>query len=65
MTRLQIDKDKCEGHGRCYDIAPNLFESDDYGHGQLIDGVTAADADEQEAMRAVHACPELAVIFEP
>lgn len=64
MTRLEIDKSKCEGHGRCYDIAPDLFESDEFGHGQLIAGVTAADADPNEAMRAVHACPEQAVIFE-
>lgn len=64
MMKLAIDQAKCEGHGRCYDIAPNLFEPDDFGHGQLVTGVSQTDADPDEARRAVHACPEHAVIFE-
>jgi len=31
MTRLEIDASLCTGHGRCYDVDPQLFEPDEYG----------------------------------
>ena len=65
MTRLQIDPSRCEGHGRCYDVAPKLFESDDYGHGQLIAAVADGDIDAGQAIEAMHACPEQAITFTP
>lgn len=61
MTRLEIDAERCTGHGRCYDIAPGLFQADEYGHGQVIDGLTHAEFDEELAMDAVQACPENAI----
>ena len=64
MTRLQIDPDRCEGHGRCYDVAAKLFEADDYGHGQVIASVAPEDIDPDEASQAVHACPEQAITFQ-
>ena len=34
-VKVQIDSERCQGHGRCYDLAPDLFGDDDegYGHG--------------------------------
>ena len=29
--RVRVDPDRCQGHSRCYAIAPDLFEIDDYG----------------------------------
>ena len=32
MTRVCVDADRCEGHGRCYTLAPDVFDADDVGH---------------------------------
>ena len=32
MTRVSVDTDLCTGHGRCYSLAPEVFEPDDLGH---------------------------------
>ena len=36
MSRLEIDLERCTGHGRCYALAPKLFDADDYGHAVLV-----------------------------
>ena len=61
MTRLEIDPERCTGHGRCYDIAPGLFQADEYGHGQVVTGLTPDKFDEEQARDAVQACPENAI----
>ena len=30
--KVRVITEKCQGHGRCYSLAPELFESDDYGN---------------------------------
>jgi ferredoxin len=60
-VKLQIDTSKCQGHGRCYDLAPHLFGDDDEGFGQVLgDGVVLPDQ-EREARLAVANCPERAI----
>ena len=61
--KIRIDSDLCTGHGRCYSLAPSLFEPDDAGTGQVIDGDVTPEL-EAEARRAVASCPERAVILE-
>ena len=62
--RVWVDQEKCQGHGRCYALAPELFESDDYGNShELNDGVVPPDKEEQARLAAAN-CPELAVILE-
>ncbi|MGE0880711.1 MAG: ferredoxin [Acidimicrobiia bacterium] len=60
MKKLVINADICEGHGRCYEIAPSLVDSDDRGRGTVI---AAEISDDQlaEAQEAVRACPEQAI----
>jgi len=31
-VRIVLDSDLCTGHGRCYSLAPELFDADDEGH---------------------------------
>ena len=63
--RLVIDNKRCEGHGRCYSIAKDLFEPDDIGNGVVIgDGVVPPDR-LHDAELAVENCPELAIRLEP
>ncbi|MEV0968337.1 ferredoxin [Microtetraspora glauca] len=59
--RVQIDPERCQGHGRCYDLAPELFAEDEEGYGQvLVDGVVPPDQG-HDARRAVSNCPERAI----
>ena len=59
--KIQIDPERCQGHGRCYDLAPNLFGDDEEGFGQVLgDGIVTPDA-EREARLAVVNCPEHAI----
>jgi ferredoxin len=63
-VKITVDDAACTGHGRCYALAPELFESDDYGNAhELHDGVVPA-GHEEEARLAAANCPELAVILE-
>ena len=37
--KVHVDQAKCQGHGRCYALAPEVFEPDDIGNGvELGDG---------------------------
>lgn len=59
--RLQINPELCQGHGRCYDLVPELFGEDDEGYGLVLgDGVVPAEA-ERAARLAVANCPERAI----
>lgn len=58
---LQIDSELCQGHGRCYDLAPDLFREDAEGYGQVLaDGVMPPDKAD-DARRAALNCPERAI----
>ena len=59
--KIQIEPKLCQGHGRCYDLAPELFGDDDEGYGQVLgDGLVSA-GQEEIARRAVANCPERAI----
>ena len=63
--QIVIRADQCEGHGRCYDIAPELFLPDAEGHSELVihDGRVPPDH-EHRALTAVRNCPERALSLE-
>ena len=50
--RVSIDSGKCQGHGRCYDLAPDLFGEDEEGFGDGAAG--ESDDDEEEKKQAVN-----------
>ena len=59
--KVRVDDETCQGHGRCYATAPELFEADDLGNGHEIgDGSVPADL-EHKARVAVANCPEEAI----
>ena len=60
--KVQIDPGRCQGHGRCYDLAPELFGADDEGYGVVLGDGLVPSAQEQEARLAAANCPESAVI---
>jgi ferredoxin len=62
--KIRIDADRCQGHGRCYALAPGLVEADDIGNGQVIGDGSVSPELEGSARKAVANCPETAVILE-
>ncbi len=59
--RVLVDTGSCVGHGRCYDVAPGLFEDDEEGY-SVVKGDGSVPSGEAEAARlAVRLCPERAV----
>lgn len=61
--RVRVDEARCEGHGRCYALAPEVYEPDDQGHCVVVltdptDDVLAA------ARRGADNCPEHAISIE-
>lgn len=59
--RVQIAADKCQGHNRCYALAPELFDVDDYGQAVLLlEGDVPAELQEKARLAAAN-CPEFAI----
>lgn len=62
--KVHVDPEKCQGHNRCYALAPELFDVDDYGNAhELNDGVVPPEL-EEKARLAVSNCPEYAISIE-
>jgi ferredoxin len=60
-VKLHIDSKLCQGHGRCYDLAPLLFGEDDEGYGTVLADGTVPPEQEHNARKAVANCPERAI----
>jgi ferredoxin len=59
--RVLLDQERCQGHNRCYALAPEIFDVDDYGVAVLLnDGVVPAGL-EDKARLAIANCPEFAI----
>jgi ferredoxin len=63
---LRVDRDKCQGHGKCYLTAPALFqpdENDDWGRAVALQPVIDASHPKviDLARHALTLCPEFAI----
>jgi ferredoxin len=58
-VKVSIDAARCQGHGRCYDLAPETFGEDDEGYGQVL-GPVPVGLEAQARLAAVN-CPERAI----
>ena len=62
--KVHVDSDKCQGHNRCYAIAPELFDVDDLGYASAkADGVVPVELEGKAKLAAAN-CPEYAVILD-
>jgi ferredoxin len=60
-VRIVLESDKCQGHNRCYALAPELFDVDDYGQSVLlVDGDLPAELIDKARLAAAN-CPEFAI----
>lgn len=58
--KVVVDSAKCTGHGRCYQLAPGLFDEDEQGHSVVCNPDVAPDL-ESKARLAQANCPEDAI----
>ncbi|MBC6460132.1 ferredoxin [Actinomadura sp. HBU206391] len=59
--KVQIDSGRCQGHGRCYDLAPDLFGGDDEGYGTVLGDGIVPPGNSRDARLAASNCPERAI----
>ena len=62
--RVRVDRALCVGHGRCYVLAPDVFEDDARGHCVVLREQIDASLVEQ-ARRGQENCPEGAISLLP
>jgi ferredoxin len=62
-VKVRVDPDICTGHGRCYDLAPEVFTDDEAGHCVLRSSQVPSDH-EGAARLAADNCPERAIQLE-
>jgi ferredoxin len=63
-VRLHLDRSACQGHGRCYALAPGLFGWDDDGYALLEADRELTPDEHGPARRATDNCPEFAITLE-
>ncbi|MEO3787252.1 ferredoxin [Actinocorallia sp. B10E7] len=62
--RVEVDHSVCAGHGRCYDLAPSVFEPDDDGFA-TVTGTSFGTDVLPELTAARRNCPEQAITVTP
>jgi ferredoxin len=59
-VKIDVDRDKCTGHARCYATAPQVYVLDDDGYN--VGGRSEVPAEFEAAARdGAAACPESAI----
>ncbi|MCK9899276.1 MULTISPECIES: ferredoxin [Parafrankia] len=61
--KVSIDSDLCQGHARCWDICPEVFEVDEQGYG-LVALPEVPPIHEARAREAAENCPERAITID-
>lgn len=59
--KVRINPERCQGHGRCYDLAPDLFGEDSDGYSTLVGDGQVTEDRVADARLAVANCPESAI----
>ena len=62
--KITIDADRCQGQGRCFGIAPEIFDFDDLGNGIVKGDGTFPEELRSQAELARDNCPEHAITVE-
>jgi ferredoxin len=62
-VKLRVDSALCVGHGRCYALAPDVFQEDERGHCR-IEGTEVPPELEDQARLGEANCPEGAIRIE-
>jgi ferredoxin len=60
--KIKVETEKCQGHNRCFVVAMELFELDDYGYAHELNDGNVPPELEEKAKLAIANCPEHAII---
>ena len=60
MSHVSVDPERCTGHGRCYTLAPDIFDADEVGHA-IVRVEEVSGELEQHALTGEQNCPEQAI----
>jgi ferredoxin len=64
-VKIKVDGDLCQGHGRCYTLAPDLLSYDDEGFVTIKGSSMEVPAGQEAAAEdATNSCPEGAITLE-
>jgi ferredoxin len=58
--RAIVDHTRCNAHGRCFNVAPDLFDVDDDGY-SVVDEMVVPAGRAEDAREAAGACPSQAI----
>ena len=58
--KAAVDPDLCQGHARCWEICPEVFELDEEGHA-FVPVADVPPALEPKVREAFNNCPERAI----
>jgi ferredoxin len=62
-VRVILNAEKCQGHGRCYVLAPAVFAPDEEGYGTVVQSEVSGEL-VAAARRGAQGCPEAAITLE-
>ncbi|MCH8919093.1 MAG: ferredoxin [Chloroflexi bacterium] len=58
--RVRVDREKCQGHNRCYMACPEVYKVDDETYAYVEDE-EVPEALKDQARRGAEVCPEHAI----
>ena len=58
---VTVDNDVCQGHARCWHVAPEFFTLDDEGYSNICQDKPVPASAEAHVTAGVEACPEMAL----
>ena len=58
--KVRVDPERCQGHVRCVNGVPEVFQEDEQGHAVVLDPDVSGELEER-VRRAARNCPELAI----
>ena len=61
--KVRVDLEVCTGHGRCYELAPEVYGEDERGHCRVLHEQVPAGL-EAKARLAERNCPEGAIFVD-
>jgi ferredoxin len=62
-VRVRVDRELCVGHGRCYELAPEIFGEDERGH--CVVSLTLVPPElAPKARQGAANCPERAILVD-
>lgn len=63
--KVRVDNARCTGHGRCYAVAPDIFQDDEYAYSIVVKPeIDSSSREAEDARYAASCCPEAAIEIE-